>query len=70
MKNNEIRTLADLTQAYMSRVLPFNNSRAVLMVFIASAAFTAVELADAAIRTALVRIRGKEQGHLMAGNSC
>lgn len=58
MKNNEIRTLADLTQPDMSRILSFNNPRVVLMVSIASAAFTAVELADAAIRTALVRIRG------------
>ena len=56
MKNNEVDSLDDLSQLDMGVVLPFNNSRVVRMVSIASATFTAVDLADAAIRAALVGI--------------
>ena len=56
MKNNEVDSLDDLSQLDMDVVLPFNNSRVVRMVSIASATFTAVDLADAAIRAALVGI--------------
>ncbi|AII74234.1 hypothetical protein [Bifidobacterium coryneforme] len=64
MKNNEVRSLTDLTQLDMGRILPFNNSRVVRMVSIASATFTAVDLADAAIRAALVGFKG---GKVLAG---
>ena len=56
MKNNEVDSLDDLSQLDMGVVLPFNNSRVVRMVSIASATFTAVDLADAAIRAALVGV--------------
>ena len=56
MKNNEVDSLDDLSQLDMGVVLPFNNSRVVRMVSIASATFTAVDLADAAIRAALFGI--------------
>ena len=56
MKNNEVDSLDDLSQLDMGVVLPFNNSRVVRMVSIASATFTAVDLADATIRAALVGI--------------
>lgn len=60
MKNNEVRSLTDLAQLDMDRILPFNNSRVVRMVSIASATFTAVDLADAGIRAALVGFRGSK----------
>ena len=64
MKDNEFRSLSDLKQLDMDRILPFNNSRVVRMVSIASATFTAVDLADAAIRAALV---GFTEGRVLAG---
>ncbi|MDT7507388.1 hypothetical protein QRX42_02880 [Bifidobacterium sp. H6bp22N] len=64
MKDNEVRSLSDLKQLDMDRILPFNNSRVVRMVSIASATFTAVDLADAAIRAALV---GFTEGRVLAG---
>lgn len=64
MKDNEVRSLSDLTQLDMDRILPFNNSRVVRMASIASATFTAVDLADAAIRAALV---GVTKGKVLAG---
>ena len=60
MKNNEVRTLTDLAQLDKGRILPYNNPRVVRMVSIASATFTAVDLADAGIRAALVRFRGSK----------
>ncbi|WP_390459165.1 hypothetical protein [Bifidobacterium apicola] len=60
MKNNEVRTLTDLVQLDKGRILPYNNPRVVRMVSIASATFTAVDLADAGIRAALVRFRGSK----------
>ena len=56
MRNNEVHSSDDLSQLDMGVILPFNNSRVVRMVSIASATFTAVDLADAAIRAALVGI--------------
>lgn len=64
MKDNDVRSLSDLKQLDMDRILPFNNSRVVRMVSIASATFTAVDLADAAIRAALV---GFTEGRVLAG---
>ena len=64
MKDNDVRSLPDLKQLDMDRILPFNNSRVVRMVSIASATFTAVDLADAAIRAALV---GFTRGKVLAG---
>lgn len=56
MRNNEVHSSDDLSQLDMGVILPFNNSRVVRMVSIASATFTAVDLADAAIRAALVGV--------------
>ena len=64
MKDNDVRSLPDLKQLDMDRILPFNNSRVVRMVSIASATFTAVDLADTAIRAALV---GFTRGKVLAG---
>ncbi len=53
-KNNDIKNLSELKNVNLDKVLPFNNNRTIVrMLTIATGTFTAIDLADAAIRSAI-----------------
>lgn len=53
IKNNEVNSLAELNKVEWRNTLPFKNRTIVRMLTISTGTFTAIDLADAAIRTAV-----------------
>ena len=53
IKEQNVRTFSDLKRIEVNRILPFKNRTIVRMITISSGTFTAVDMADAAIRSAI-----------------